>query len=560
MLDAKNMSILQSAFFYARTIRHLRLIQIFGRIWHQFYSPSLDLRPAPKKYSVPGKWLPPALRANTLISPWHFKIFHKKIELSSWNPEGLPRLWLYHLHYFDDCVSENAQMHNDWIKELVACWIRENTDSRGIGWEPYPLSRRIINWIKWDLANTTAWTDFLHSLAVQARYLVKRCEYYLQGNHLWMNGKALFFAGLYFGGHACQGEAHNWLEKGSKILYRELNEQVRSDGSHYEQSPMYHALFFEDVLDIINLCQTYFWKPEWLSLVRRAASRMAAYLDGVCHPDGQICLFNDAAFNMAPTPADLAAYARRLRIEVIDKAEQGAGWKHWPDAGMVRIDHGPWSVFFDTGPIGPDHIPGHAHADNLTLEISLHGKRLIVDTGTGEYGTSLSRFQQRSTRAHNTVVVDNENSSEVWAGFRVARRAYPIGKTTLKNIEGKVFCKAAHDGYRRLAGKVVYSRAIMVSAKEIVVEDTLSGAGSHEIEINWHLHPDIEPDQKRNTIILKDRTNNILCQISVQGVNELRLESSKYYPEFGLTLQNTKITGSIKTLLPLKIITTFTIL
>lgn len=129
------------------------------------------------------------------------------------------------------------------------------------------MSRRIINWIKWDLANATAWTSFIHSL--------------------------------------------------------------------------YYALFFEDVLDIINICKTYRWKPEWLPLIRRAASRMAAYLEGVCYPDGQICLFNDAAFNMTPTLASLAAYARRLGIEAIEKAERGTGWKHWQDTDLVRIDQGP---------------------------------------------------------------------------------------------------------------------------------------------------------------------------------------------------------------------------
>ena len=502
----------------------------------------------------------PALRPSTLIGPERFRILHKEIKISDWKPEGLPRLWLYHLHYFDDCVSENVQTHHNWIKDLIEWWIRDNTDSNGVGWEPYPLSRRIINWIKWDLANAMAWKSFIHSLAVQARYLLRRCEYHLQGNHLWMNGKALFFAGIYFGGHIQQGESRKWLEKGSKILCRELSEQVRVDGSHYEQSPMYHALFFEDLLDIINVCKTYCWDPEWLPFIREAASRMAAYLKGVCHPDGQICLFNDAAFNMTPTPAALIDYAQRLGIETVNKAELGTGWTHWQDSGMVRIDHGPWTVFFDTGPIGPNHIPGHAHADNLTLEISLHGKRLIVDTGTGEYGTSPSRLEQRSTRAHNTVVVDNENSSEVWAGFRVARRAYPIGKTTIKNIGEKVFCMAAHNGYQRLPGRVIHSRAITVGAKKIIIEDTLSGTGTHEIEINWHLHPDIEPYKERGNIFLKRKTDDgNICQVTLKGVEELQIESSGYHPEFGLTLQNKKIKGRKRTSLPLKIVTTFTV-
>ncbi|MFX4282864.1 heparinase II/III domain-containing protein, partial [Aliarcobacter butzleri] len=49
-----------------------------------------------------------------------------------------------------------------------------------------------------------------------------------------------------------------------------------------------------------------------------------------------------------------------------------------------------------------------------------------------------------STKAHNTVEINNEDSSEVWGGFRVANRANIIGL-----IEKEDLIKATHDGYKK---------------------------------------------------------------------------------------------------------------
>jgi uncharacterized heparinase superfamily protein len=91
-----------------------------------------------------------------------------------------------------------------------------------------------------------AWVE---SLAVQARWLRRHIEWHLLGNHLFVNAKALVFAGLFFAGD----EAAEWLAQGSERFWvREVPEQVLPDGGHFELSPMYHAIILEDVLDLLN--------------------------------------------------------------------------------------------------------------------------------------------------------------------------------------------------------------------------------------------------------------------------------------------------------------------
>ncbi|MCK5601881.1 heparinase, partial [Candidatus Pacearchaeota archaeon] len=199
------------ALLYVRTLRYLRPIQIFGRAWYLLHKPAVRTGPPPATCHSSGRWESPPLRPDFLKGPRDFFLLNKVVGLTSWSPDNLPKLWVYHLHYFDACTSISSGSQGQWLRQLIRDWIQANPPTDGIGWEPYPLSRRIVNWIKGDIAFSFLEEDGLQSLATQARYLLKRCEYYLQGNHLWANGKALFFAGLYFGGHLQSGESSRWL-------------------------------------------------------------------------------------------------------------------------------------------------------------------------------------------------------------------------------------------------------------------------------------------------------------------------------------------------------------
>jgi hypothetical protein len=82
---------------------------------------------------------------------------------------------------------------------------------------------------------------------------------------------------------------------------------------------------------------------------------------------------------------------------------------------------------------------------------------LIVDTATSTYAPGPDRELERSTRAHNTVVVDGQDSTEVWGAFRAGRRArVTIGEAAYLPAAGTATAHArliaSHDGYRWLPG------------------------------------------------------------------------------------------------------------
>ena len=85
-----------------------------------------------------------------------------------------------------------------WLNKTLEKWIEENPPAIGNAWEPYTISLRVVNWIKWALKGNTLKDSYTHSLAIQVRYLQSSLEIHLLGNHLIANAKALFFAGLFF--------------------------------------------------------------------------------------------------------------------------------------------------------------------------------------------------------------------------------------------------------------------------------------------------------------------------------------------------------------------------
>lgn len=470
-----------------------------------------------------------------MLGAAEFRFLNQRRKVTSakdWNHSGWDRLWLYNLHYFDDLNAENANARALWHRALIGRWISENPPGYGAGWEPYPVSVRIVNWIKWLLAGNPLDAAWQESLAIQVRWVSKRLEYHLMGNHLFMNAKALVFAGLFFDGE----EAQRWLSTGLQILAHELPEQVLPDGGQFELSPMYHALVLEDVLDLINMAECH---PERVSRLvlkkwRNTAARMLYWLRGMCHPDGEIALFNDAAFGIAPAPSEMEGYAARLEV-VASPIERPL--TYFSDSGYVRVELEPAVGLFDVAPIGPDHLPAHAHADTLSFELSLFGQRWLVDSGCSLYDTGRERLRQRGTAAHNTVVVDEQDSSEVWSSFRVARRAR-VRDVSVSSRDGNLSVSAAHDGYRRLAGKVIHRRHWQLQLGRLEVADVLEGkfAGANAL---LHFHPKVSIEQTSATGLTLRRDGRI-ARLACEG-GEVSVGRSTWHPEFGLALPNPRI-------------------
>jgi len=528
---------------YWHTLRYLQPVQFYGRLWFRYQRPRPDLASAPELSTPAGPWQPPARLLPSMTGPREFVFLNEPGQLDElgWDGSQREKLWRYNQHYFHDLNAIDATARQTWHSALLEDWLENNPPGSGSGWEPYPLSLRIVNWIKWSLAGSTLSPTALHSLAIQARWLMKRLEYHLLGNHLFANAKALVFAGLFFQGK----EADAWLSKGMQLLAREVPEQILPDGGHFELSTMYHALALEDMLDLINITTVFAARLNTTQNTQIAdwqqyAHSMVGWLQNLCHPDGDISFFNDAAFDIACSPTELLAYAQRLLRSLPSATKQPL--LRLQDSGYIRLAHGRALALLDTATVGPDYLPGHAHADTLSFEFSLDQQRVLVNPGTSCYGVSEERLRQRGTAAHNSVVINGQDSSEVWGGFRVARRAYPVELQAEYNANKKLSrVSCAHNGYSRLAGKPVHHRNWEMSKGELIIEDLVEGR--HDLaEARFHFHPDVEvvlsENEKAGTVLLPNGTE--MTWRAEQG--EARLESSTWHPRFGVSVPNRCLT------------------
>ena len=518
---------------YFHTIRYLRLTQIISRFRFRFYRPKPNLLAPPPRRVVINRWIETSSgRKQSMVAENTFVFLNESRSintLADWNDPTVEKLWLYNLHYFDDLNAEGSESRKEWHECLIHKWIEENPPGYGNGWEPYPSSLRIVNWIKYALSNRELSSLAVNSLAIQIRFLSERIEDHLLGNHLLANAKALIFSGMFFDGK----EAEEWLAKGMFILHRELLEQILTDGGHFERSPMYHSIILEDFLDIENISEVFILK----SLIKKETIiKMSNWLAAMCHPDGQIGFFNDSAFGIASSLVDLNAYMERLGYSVQDGLSDGV--LQLPETGYIRLQKGKASLLLDVAPIGPSYLPGHAHADTLSFELSLNDMRLLVNSGTSCYGSGLERQRQRGTAAHNTLIIDDYDSSEVWGGFRVARRA----QANLLNItetSTSLSIEASHDGYKRLSGNNMHIRKWQLSEEELVVVDEVTGVFSHA-EIHFHFHPDILIQQTDDNTVLLKLSDGRSVEVTVHNAN-IYVESSMWHPYFGVSIPNARL-------------------
>ena len=215
----------------------------------------------------------------------------------------------------------------------------------------------------------------------------------------------------------------------------------------------------------------------------------------------------------------MLTYAKLLGIEANTTVLGASGYRRLQNARAVLIA--------DTAEIGPSYLPGHAHADTFSFELSVDGQRVLVNSGTSDYGDAHRRAWQRSTAAHNTLVIDEQNSSEVWASFRVARRA----RVQLIHSSDSQLC-AEHDGYTRLSGKPIHQRSWVLKDNHLTIADKIRG-DYNQAEAFFYFHPEVKVEQLDaqtgrallpNGVILKWRMTEAHAE----------LKTSVYYPSFAV--------------------------
>jgi uncharacterized heparinase superfamily protein len=436
------------------------------------------------------------------------------------------------------------------ITEQIDDWISDNPCHSGIHWiSALEAGTRVISWILAypffaEYCDSDFITRMLRALAQHLLFVEQNLSVGEFANtHLAGEAAILIIGGLFVEGR----HSKRWLELGLHHLNAQIRRQVRSDGVHAEQSVAYHRFFLDQYILTHAMLRANGRSLPAATLERM--EHMTQFLMDVIHPDGSVPSFGDGddargVWCRADAPKDYRSilvlgaliFGRGDFKTVAGESSEELLWLHaesgiqtfadlpsrapdhtsvaYPNSGYYVMRGGwgpadPVSVF-DCGPLGLGPA-GHGHADALSLQLFANGYPFLVDPGTYSYNIDYEwRDAFRSTRAHNTVVVDEQDQSlgrdrMSWTTMARAHCHRWITTSWFDLIDGE------HDGYRRLTGPVSHRRVVVFIKPDVwIVLDHLSGRGRHDIEMFLHLRPDCVAAAKADRTLLTSPTGGQL--------------------------------------------------
>jgi hypothetical protein len=443
-------------------------------------------------------------------------------------------------------LTDDRRYRDRFLREF-ASWMAANPPLGGINWASMlELAFRSLSWI-WSLnffaagsdVDEQPWTvDLLLGIDRQLSHVERHLSYYFSPNtHLLGEALALYVAGRTLPELSASSR---WEDTGRRILVTEITRQINADGGACERSTHYHrytADFYLCALAIARIT-----RDPIAAVFQRAALRLATALRHLSDEGARFPHFGDddggmlfpitgrAADDVHDSLAIAAALTGADQLAVGLEPEE-AYWllSHPVFAQLVTFGHSrndvhrvpavgaqapesphrsdrrrPSSIglvetgYYVSRSAAGEHLVvdggphgfrngGHAHADALSMTLSVRGRRLLIDPGTACYTADpAERDRFRSTAAHNTVVVNGQSQSLPAGPFhwkRVADARVHRWRTAV----GFDYLDASHNGYAPLEHR---RRVLALHGDMLIAADFVGGAKPESFVAHWHIGPE----------------------------------------------------------------------
>jgi hypothetical protein len=408
-------------------------------------------------------------------------------------------------------------------------WLAANPPLVGINWASMlELGFRSLSWI-WaanffagqSAQDRSPWlVDLLVALDRQLHHIARNLSYYFSPNtHLLGEALALYVAGRSL---PILAGADRYSSLGRRILIDEIQRQVLPDGGHCERSTHYHRYtldFYLLALAVARMTGDEQARAPFedaaarLSFAVRLLATDRGALPHIGDDDGGCTwpLAGRAVDDVRDSLAVASALTghRELRVgpapeeafwllshpSLSESFDGARGWSlrgsigsgALPDAGYyVSRTPGGDHLVVDAGPLGYQN-GGHAHADALSVTLTVRGLPLLIDPGTGSYTVDAAlRDRFRSTALHNTLTIDGVSQSTPAGPFHWSRAAAAKARRWCANA-GFDYFEGSHDGYAPLEHR---RHLFVLPGDLLIVADLIAGAaGPHQADAYWHVSP-----------------------------------------------------------------------
>lgn len=414
-------------------------------------------------------------------------------------------------------LTERHEFAREAVDQILH-WIDANPPEKGVNWVcAMDVAIRCVNWL-W----TAAWLApvesvddrfyerLFASLLDHGRFIEANLEIMpggLRTNHYIADLVGLLYVGLCIPEFA---ESRRWATFAHVELSAEMQRQVLPDGVSFESSIPYHRLVAEMFLSSALLGR---WNGvPFDEHFHERLAKMVTFTAAYTKPNGlapQIGDADDGRLHILSGygTADPRDHRHLLAAGAVffDRGDwyQAAG-ERWvealwfgdtarrrdvgpgahpqssasfPNAGIIILRRHDDFVIVTAGPVGTGGLGNHKHNDLLSFEAHLLGEDVLIDPGTFAYtGDPVARNAFRSTRAHNTVMIDGVEQNRIPAAslFSLQDDAHPRWLSWMPSGEGGSVT-LEHDGYGRLASPVIHRRTVTLTVNHrIIVEDVFT--------------------------------------------------------------------------------------
>ncbi len=409
------------------------------------------------------------------------------------------------------------------FEDRVAGWDAANPAGTGVNWiSAMEAALRMVAVLHaFDLLRawvTPSTRAIVGRIAIShTRHIERHLSLYSSaGNHTIAEGLGLLYAGALF---SETREAARWQFRGRRLLAREAHRQVLPDGGGLEQSTGY----LEHVRDLLALARL---------LLKHTGAPAEPEIDAAVDRASTFLRTLDGGARVAPLIGDCDGGAALVPgLELIQQPDPANRHRTFPDSGLTVVANGAGErLVFLHNPLGMAPGYGHGHSDCLSVLLDIGGNPILIDTGTGQYGGDPAfRSYFRSTRAHNTVTIDDADQA-VQSGPFQWRQAYEARLLASSEVDGGYLMVASHSGYASRPARHVRG-LFYLPGRLLVVRDVVEAPADARVAARWHLGCHIEAADNHNEFVLRTTPNTRLA-LALRG-GTTRIAHGEMEPPLG---------------------------
>jgi Heparinase II/III-like protein/Heparinase II/III N-terminus len=430
-------------------------------------------------------------------------------------------------------VLTGDRKYREALRSLLTDWILANPIGKGVNWTVAMeaalrgISLCLTMDLLWPFSHEEKpWLDQLTaSLWQHLRFIEAHSEFsfLVRSNHYLSNIVGLTTLSAYLRGPGMRRR----LGKNARAVQREILLQTYADGGDCEASTGYHVLVAQMFLHslLVQRRMDVVIAPEFETRLRLMFEWIDSLADdawklphlGDCDNGRVELLFDDIEQTTLP-----AGERHSLRVSslmglashLLQLGSGGCGpdavWfghatgagpgkreqrpiSLLPDSGLAALRAGQASIVFCAMPNGLHGKGSHTHCDKLSLVFRLGADEVFCDSGSRCYTRSAElRNHDRSTRAHNTLMIDSADQNSLSSDPRLLFRCGNEAAVSPISSGGAGIVRASHQGYSRIG--IGHQRTVQLGEGSLLVidevhGDELRGAGEHLLDLQYVLGP-----------------------------------------------------------------------